>query len=237
MITEIDFIKRFLIVSLVLVIDVLQAQTIDLQSKIDSVKSKIEKTSQGERLRWMDSLLRLTEFNTELNYDTIARQTIRYALELDSLNIATYHTNKLISYERHIKGNVRAARELFINHIGKMKGQPLNKNKILFYMAGGETYYFSIENQEALKYYDTALEMALKAEEETLVATIKSEKAWIYIQLGDFENASKLNQEALAHYINQKDTLGILDAQKGLSVLYSQNGFYQEAEQVRISNW
>jgi hypothetical protein len=62
-----------------------QNQDGDLQSKLDIFNSKIQHTEKGERLRWMDSLattiyLNRLYNNPKFKYDSITRQTIKYAL-------------------------------------------------------------------------------------------------------------------------------------------------------------
>jgi len=81
----------------------LSAQDLDLQNKIQFVNSKIHHTTKGERLKWMDSLTRVVRFNTDLKYDSIAKQTIDFAISLDSLTIATNQVSELIRFQNNYK--------------------------------------------------------------------------------------------------------------------------------------
>ena len=70
------------------------AQNAGIQSKIDFFNSKIQQTEKGERLAWLDSLAKMVEYKSEFKYDSIARQTIDFAIGLDSLNLSAMHVAK-----------------------------------------------------------------------------------------------------------------------------------------------
>ena len=76
----------------------LSAQEVDLTSSVLSLKLKIHSSTAGERLMWMDSLARLIEDRTDFEYDSIARSTIEYALELDSTRLVLKHARSLMEY-------------------------------------------------------------------------------------------------------------------------------------------
>ena len=75
-----------------------QDQGDELQSKIVFFNSKIKQTDKAERLILMDSLTRLTYRNPEYKYDSIVRQTIKLAIDLDSLRLAANQVKDLIDF-------------------------------------------------------------------------------------------------------------------------------------------
>ena len=211
----------------------LNAQDAALQTKVSAIKSKIEESQKGERLKWMDSLTLLIEFNDDFHYDSVVRETIRYALELDSLDIATRNTHDLIYYKNFIIGKPEEGLEIFKAFIGKEDRLTNNVTKSRLYIYGGDAYFAFRDVEASLENYEIAKRFALKSKNESLLGDIKFRVGVAYSEFGDFVKASKIMQEAIAVFTKVKDTTNILRVKNSLSILYSQNAFYDEAEQER----
>jgi hypothetical protein len=97
-----------------------------LQSKLDIFNSKVQQTEKGERLRWMDSLTTTiydTNFysNPKFKYDSIAKQTIKHAIALDSVSKAAEHVANLIWYKNAIVREPNEGILLFNTYINDFK--------------------------------------------------------------------------------------------------------------------
>lgn len=60
------------------------AQEAEMRSGMDSLNRNIQQTQNAERLYGMDRLVGLIQYKEEFHYDSVLRQTIQLALELDS---------------------------------------------------------------------------------------------------------------------------------------------------------
>ncbi|WP_185154487.1 sensor histidine kinase [Fulvivirga sp. M361] len=225
--------KQLLLIPIFFLSVIINAQDMDLQIKVTTIKSKIEQSEKGERLMWMDSLSLLIEFNDHFNYDSVVRHTIRYALELDSLDIATRNTHDLIYYKKNIIGKVDDALEVFKNYLGKEEHLANNVTKTRLYMYGGDCYIDLGDIDAGFENYEIAKAFAIKSEKESLLGDVNLRIGIAYLETGDFAKASETLQEAITTFIHGKDTSKIIHTKNSLSILYSQNAFYKEAEQER----
>ncbi|WP_152596594.1 hypothetical protein [Algibacter lectus] len=83
----------------------ISAQQSDIKKSISKIHSNIQQSQNGQRLKWMDSLVSIVKYKTDLQYDTIVNQTINLALKLDSLELAGNHIADLIYYKNNIISN------------------------------------------------------------------------------------------------------------------------------------
>src|SRR5690606_3958194 len=58
-------------------------------------------------------------------------------------------------------------------------------------------------------------------------------KGYAQVENGDFGEASLELQEAVTIFQNKKDTLNWLNAKNSISIIYSKNGFFDEAKNER----
>ena len=65
------------------------AQKVSSEKNITELTLKIEQSQKGEKLRWLDSLSNYIAYDTNFENDSIVKETVLKALELDSLRIAT----------------------------------------------------------------------------------------------------------------------------------------------------
>ena len=113
---------KFLFFFITLVFGIqLSAQDADIPSKIDFFNSKIQQTEKGERLIWMDSLNHLVWEKTEFKYDSIARKTINYAIQLDSLDYASRKLSDLVYYHNNVVNQPREGILLLFGRFTELK--------------------------------------------------------------------------------------------------------------------
>ena len=209
------------------------AQDADIKSKIDFFNSKIVKTERGERLAWLDSLTRITIRNSDLKYDSIVRQTISFAISLDSLSLATKKLADLIGFENNYKSRPEEGLKLF-----KTYEEVLNKGTDFgsigwMYLNAADSYYFIDDIDKSLELYEITKTFALKAKSKGLFAYAELYTGYNQSHLGKFSESSISLKKAMNAFSKLKDTFNILSAKNALSILYSKNAFYKEAEKER----
>lgn len=209
------------------------AQDADIKSKIDFFNSKIVKTERGERLAWLDSLTRVTIRNSDLKYDSIVRQTISFAISLDSLSLATKKLADLIGFENNYKSRPEEGLKLF-----KTYEEVLNKGTDFgsigwMYLNAADSYYFTDDIDKSLELYEITKTFALKAKSKGLFAYAELYTGYNQSHLGKFSESSISLKKAMNAFSKLKDTFNILSAKNALSILYSKNAFYKEAEKER----
>jgi len=209
------------------------AQDADIKSKIDFFNSKIVKTERGERLAWLDSLTRITIRNSDLKYDSIVRQTIFFAISLDSLSLATKKLADLIGFENNYKSRPEEGLKLF-----KTYEEVLNKGTDFgsigwMYLNAADSYYFTDDIDKSLELYEITKTFALKAKSKGLFAYAELYTGYNQSHLGKFSESSISLKKAMNAFSKLKDTFNILSAKNALSILYSKNAFYKEAEKER----
>ena len=209
------------------------AQDADIKSKIDFFNSKIVKTERGERLAWLDSLTRITIRNSDLKYDSIVRQTISFAISLDSLSLATKKLADLIGFENNYKSRPEEGLKLF-----KTYEEVLNKGTDFgsigwMYLNAADSYYFTDDIDKSLELYEITKTFALKAKSKGLFAYAELYTGYNQSHLGKFSESSISLKKAMNAFSKLKDTFNILSAKNALSILYSKNAFYKEAEKER----
>ena len=128
-----------------------------IQSKIDFFNSKIQQTEKGERLQWLDSLTNTVLDRTEFKYDSIARVSIDFAIEIDSLSIATKQLGDLIYYYNNVVGQPKEGVLLFDSYDGKFKNlkDAYALGSLNLYV--GESYQYLSNLDKAIDYFKIAL--------------------------------------------------------------------------------
>ncbi len=207
----------------------------------DSLKLQIAKlkelasASQGnEKLQWLDSLSKVTRTSANYNYDSIAKATIGHALRLDSLIYASIQVMEHIYYKNNIIGKPSEGIPVYRDFV-KRKGTYDNKAWMAkIFIEVGDSHYFSGNRDSALVYYDKAIEYASNGGEEITIGFAKLYKGGLYSDIGDFTKSSQLLQESIPIFSKYKDTTNLISARSLLSILYSQNNFFEEAQKERI---
>ena len=209
------------------------AQDDSSEKKIADLRDKIDNSQKGDKLIWLDSLSNYIVKETNFESDSIVQQTVRYALELDSIRMATWHTANLIYFQNNIKGNPKEGKRLFESFLATTKRVRSPNTLAKFYIEGADSYYFVDDHKTSVKYYDLAEENASKANNQRFVGLAKLYKGGTLSFLGKFSEASQVLQEASKVFQESKDTFNIISAKNSLSILYSQNAFFKEAKAER----
>ncbi|MFT6825681.1 MAG: signal transduction histidine kinase [Patiriisocius sp.] len=204
-----------------------------IQTKIDFFNSKIQQTQKAERLQWMDSLTSTVWEKTEFKYDAIARQTIDFAIQLDSLTYASNRLSDLIYYHVYIINKPKEAISLF--HKYSLPLEQLKDDhawgKLYLYTADG--YAYSNDLDKAIAFYKKSIAYGVTSKKTRLVALAKLYLGFVQSDKGLLAEASLSFKDASQIFTQQKDTINVLSAKNGLSILYSKNAFYKEARKER----
>ena len=200
---------------------------------IDKLTQKINTSEKGEKLEWMDSLANYIYFKTKRDPDSILRKTIDFAVQVDSLNIAVYQLSNWMDFLNNNKGNPEKA----LKEYEKIRKQASllqnNGTNAKLYLNIGDSYYYLKKYEMAIDYYDSTAVLAKKAGKTRLVGLAIMYRAGTQSQMGHFAESSQGLQESIRMFKKAKDTFNIISAKSALSVLYSQNGFYEEAQEER----
>jgi signal transduction histidine kinase len=225
--------KAFFHITFILLTANVFAQKTSIEEKISQFNTKIERTEKGERLQWMDSLNRIVFEKPAFNYDTIARQTIAFAIELDSLSLASKNLTDLIYYHVYIGGSPKEAISLFHYYSPKLKKLKNDYTWAELYLYTGDGYTFSHNLDKAISFYKKAIQFGIASKKEHIVALARLYMGFVLTDTGKFAEASLSFKGASQIYTKLKDTTNLLAAKNGLSILYSKNAFYKEAQQER----
>ena len=101
------------------------------------------------------------------------------------------------------------------------------------YLYVGDSYLFTNDMDKAIENYKIAIAYGKSSENDKLLGlanlylgSVQSDKGLLAVASMSFKEASQI-------YVDLKDTLNILSAKNGLSILYSKNAFYEEAKTER----
>jgi len=225
--------KQYLILIILLFTITAQSQESDLEKKSKEIKAKIAQTTKTERLIWLDSLSTLVQYNPKFQYDSLVTNTITQAFLLDSLSIATNRTADLIYYKNNITNKPEEGLEILENIL--MKKLPLKDNYALarLYLNGADSYFFTDKFQEALDMYKISESYAAKAKNNRLLGFVNLYGGQTNESLGKFAEASQNYNKSYNYFSIVKDTFNIISSKNSLSILYSKNGFFEEAQKER----
>lgn len=209
------------------------SQESNLDKAVLLLKERINAANKADKLKLTDSLITLVEFDETYDYSLLIQENIKLALEIDSVGLATKHAADFIYYNNHILGNPTKGLEIFNGFKGTERRSKDLMASANFYMYGSDCYFFLKDLTPALDHLQTAKEYAIRSESKNKLASALLRIGFVKIDMGLFAEASQSIQEARKYFVELKDTLNILGANNGLSVLYSQNKFYKEAQRIR----
>ncbi|WP_158548352.1 tetratricopeptide repeat-containing sensor histidine kinase [Marixanthomonas ophiurae] len=205
----------------------------ETDAKINVLTQKINTSEKGKKLKLMESLSNYIYFETNRDPDSILAETIDFALQVDSLNVAIYQLSNWMDYLNNRKTNPEKALRKYKNYSKQAFLLQNNKTKAKLYLNIGDSYYYLKEYEKAIEYYDTTEVFAKCAEEKKLLGLAMMYKAGTQSQMGRFAESSQGLQESIRIFRQSKDTFNIISAKNSLSILYSQNGFFNEAKKER----
>ena len=121
------------------------AQKPSLAEHVSDLKVQIRQSDGSQKLKLLDSLSYLTRDMAKFKYDSIVKETVAYAIELDSFDLANRQAARLIWSLTNRLGKPNEAKAYFKEFDAKQL--PVIDNKLLarFYLNGGDSYYFSEE--------------------------------------------------------------------------------------------
>ncbi len=205
------------------------------QVNIERLQIDIEASQGLIKLQLLDSLTKMVREKPEFNYDSIAKFTIDFAVKMQDYNTAAKKTEELIFFWVYIQRKPAEGLRIFREVLDKNWDISDLRSRALLYSAGADSYSESGIKKESIDYYEKAEKLFLEAKDSTQYALAKSYKAYILSTMGEFSVASQEYQKALSVFMGSKDDPNILSVRIGLSILYSQNRFYDEAEKEYVA--
>ena len=225
--------KNVLLILLFTFSMLLQSQEVT-PKQVNELKQKIEYSINKERVKWLDSLTTVVWRKKGYNFDSLAIETIKYSLEQDTADVAAYHVVNRMYYYSGSKGDLNTSKEIFEdfknNHILKVKKPRRIAN---FYKAGGLLYYNIDEYAKSLKHYETALRAAVKTTDSQAIGEIYMGKGMVYYNQGMLMESSQNLQKSIPYFKTSGGINAIINVKNIMTSLYSENGFYSEAQKER----
>ncbi|WP_347373383.1 ATP-binding protein [Aequorivita sp. Q41] len=216
------------------VISIITTSAQKTEQVIIEITQKVNVASEkGEKLKWLDSLSTYIREETNFQSDSIAKIALQYALDLDSINIATKNTAYLIYFQNNITGNLKEGNKIFLNFLDNAK---VCRNHLIlskFYLEGADTYFYLEDQKKAIDYYTLSEREANLANDDLQIGLAKMYKGNALSYMGEFSEASKELQDAIQIFQKEDNTYYIISARNLLSILYSQNSFFEEAKKER----
>jgi tetratricopeptide (TPR) repeat protein len=209
------------------------AQDSELLNKIDKLKAEIALSENGKKLQFMDSLVKTINYNSSLKFDSIVKATVAFALQIDSLGIAANRTADLIYYNNSILNKPEEGIVIFNEFLNKNLPVKNSYSLARLYLNGADSYFFNNEYNKAIEIYEIAEKYAIKAKEDRLLGFVNLYIGQTRESLGMFVEASQNYNNAYNYFIKVKDTFNIISSKNSLAVLYSKNGFYEDAKRDR----
>lgn len=209
------------------------AQDLGVEEKVERIYHKIVSTDNGEKLKWMDSLCRLVERKEVFKYDSLARKTIDYALELDSTRLALLHAKTLIAHIHDDLEGPEKAVEVFNNINDRVPKNQHFLELIRFYNEGAYSYKVLNRLDDALSVHEQAYKFAIKTNDSTRIGGLKEQIGEVLCFMGDFQRAATTLQEAY-QILSKHAPESAWEPKATLSILYSQNGLQEEAKKLRM---
>ncbi len=226
--------RKLLVVYLLFATMIVFGQEKSVKNTINNFKERIQKASNTKKLALLDSLCKITQFKSDLKYDSIAKEAVSYAFTLDSIDFAVRHMSNLVFYYANRAGDPQEAMRIFDDF--QQRKLQLNNNKLLaqMYTDGGDSYYFSGKRKESIAIYEKAEHFALNAQDSMRYALARRYKAGAYSDLGDYVMAFKLLTEVVDVFNRSKDTMNVISTRLSIATLYNKIGFLEESKKERL---
>ena len=191
-----------------------------------------KKSSDSKQLMFLDSLAKEIRYDSPSNSDSIFRATISFAHKMDSTNMAIKHAINFINYLNYGSENYKEA--IKVINAASLRLSEVTEPNILddFYYEAGYVYYQYRHFDEAVKLFDSAYVYAKKYDSK-YVELSRFAIGLSHVNNGKFGEASLALQEAAILFQNKKDTVMWLNTKNSISILYSKNGFFNEAKKER----
>lgn len=226
--------KQFSLIFSLLFFLFLNSQESDLQTLVNQLKTQIHsENNNAKKLVLLDSLTAVVRDKPNFGYDSIAHTTIDLAIKLDSFNMAAYNTANLINYHNNVLGKPKIGLNIFNTYFKTLKNNISTRNLASLHIDSGDSFYFTKQVDSAMAHYNKAITYAEKAKDHLLKGFAILYKGYAYSDEGKFALASQTLKQASEIFIQEKDTFNIIAAKNALAILYSANGFIDEAQLER----
>ena len=210
--------KKILITTLLIVgVTSIIAQTNSIEQSIKELQLKIEQSQKEEKLKWLDSLSKITKFKTELQYDSIVRKTIALAIELKAIDIELYHTSNLIEYQNYTLDKPKVGIQTFLNF--NLKNESITNANLLakLYLNGSNSYYEEKNYPKSIEYINKTLSIF-----ENLNNNL--EKSNCYFKLGIIYNKIQDYEKSIFYYFESLKIKEQLKDEKGVAASLEEIG-------------
>ncbi len=190
-------------------------------------QTAFKQKEEANRLILLDSLADLTQEN-----DSLLRETIEMAIKLDSFDIALKQSANLINFINY-QTNEREEGKKVISKTREILPLVQDKNILSkYYFEVADLYYYLGDFDASIKNYSNSYTYA-DPDNPRFMGLAKFGLGVVFVDKGDFGNASLALQEAIKLFREQKDTVKWIDVKNSMTILYGKNGFYQEEEKER----
>lgn len=204
-----------------------------LDQKVNDLKEQISVSQKGEKLILIDSLARLVEFNEDYNYSILANETIDLGIKLDSISRAIRMAADQIFYQANIINKPQKALDLYKEYLKKIPNLDDYSISANLHLYAGDAYNTFGDYSKALEKYQQSLEISKKVDNQSRIAIALYRSGFCKGAMGNFAAASKDLSESYLIYAALEDTLNMINSKNSLSILYSQNQFFEEAAKER----
>ncbi|MAM29915.1 MAG: hypothetical protein CMC13_12910 [Flavobacteriaceae bacterium] len=199
---------------------------------ISVIKQKIAATKNGDRLVWMDSLTQLTKFDHNSIYDSIANATLAYAIEIDSMSVAAMNIGDLMYFYSAYLSDFEKAFAIYNQYKPIFKDiAPTDVTRL--YLNSSNVFQDVGNYKMAVKLLDSVTKYARITNNNYHSGLAKMYRAQISASLGENAKASIIYRDVIKVFEEEKDTFNILATMNSLSILYSQNNFFEEAHKIQ----
>lgn len=206
------------------------AQTKEKQQHIKQLEDLIGTSQKKEKLKWMDSLASITYKEKDYLYYNLVKETITLASELDSSRVVAKHIANYIYRKTNLDGVPGEGITIYNKYVPKLKKITHKKWLASVYIEHGFSHFLSGNIDSSFYYFDKTLSYARALKDEYLIADVKVCIGEAKAKQGDFLQASQNLQEAAIAFRTLKDTSKLLHVKKNIILLYTQSGFFEEAQ-------
>ncbi len=218
---------------LILFSTIAYSQKEELTQKVNTLKEQIAQSEKGQKLEALEQLTYLVEFNEDYKYTELATETVNLAVELDSLELATRLTGDQIYYRCNILNKPKEGLALYEDFKGKEMSLTRYRYRSNLHLYTGDCYSSLGQFDKAIEQFEISKEFAQRSNSKIRVAQALYRIGFTKGSKGEFAAASQDLRAANTIYTELKDTLNRINVKNGLSILYSQNGFFEEAQKER----
>ncbi|NAS32172.1 hypothetical protein GTQ40_14395 [Flavobacteriaceae bacterium R38] len=201
-----------------------QSDSITLKNIIDTTKN------QDLKLQYLDSLAKINSDNTNA-FVAYSKRYIQLAEKLGYYDKAIRKGNRIFYSINNLQNRRKEALRL-IEHLQQYENQVKDSFLIgnLYLKKGGA--YYGVDYDLAIENYTKAIEK-FGQKDSIYVADAYLFNGQAKSFTGDFVNAINDYETASVYYEALNDISFTINAKIGISIIYSMNGFYENAKQVR----